>query len=150
MKTKNLLKVTCNAVRQTRVRRFALASVLFHAEKLHIANLGAWIHIEFVAGKEKNEKTYADCAMVKKNTIVIEIDAHLKNDRMLEIIAHEMVHAKQYLKGQLATRGNSLIWKGKKVSSKLAYHETPWEKEAMSKEIIMKHAFSHAAREALE
>ena len=46
---------------------------------------------------------------------------------MMQTLAHEMVHAKQYLRGELC--GYSMSWKGKKPRN-YKYENAPWEREA--------------------
>ena len=69
----------------------------------------------------------------------IEIDlANIKFGDMLRNLAHEMVHAKQYIKGELDLDVQS--WKGIRFQSKLGNDydvNAPWEKEAYRKETIL-------------
>jgi len=51
----------------------------------------------------------------------------IEYDDIMQTIAHEMVHAKQYLRGELD--GYSGSWKGKKPRN-YSYENSPWEKEA--------------------
>tara|TARA_B110000908_G_scaffold63340_1_gene76989 strand:- start:1705 stop:2124 length:420 start_codon:yes stop_codon:yes gene_type:complete len=55
----------------------------------------------------------------------------LDYDEMMRTLAHEMVHAKQYLRGEINAAGG---WKGKKPRN-YKYENQPWEKEAYSKEV---------------
>ena len=48
-------------------------------------------------------------------------------DTIMQTLAHEMVHAKQYLRGELNGWTNS--WKGKKPRN-YKYENAPWEREA--------------------
>ena len=49
-------------------------------------------------------------------------------------VAHELVHAKQFIKGQLKTRNNNQdYWMGRKCLSN-STNRQPWEKEAYSME----------------
>ena len=59
-------------------------------------------------------------------------------DEMMLHLAHELVHAKQFLRGEL--HPNLSRW-NKKDCSRLPYRQTPWEKEAylLEQEIINKH-----------
>jgi hypothetical protein len=58
---------------------------------------------------------------------------------MLRTLAHEMVHAKQLIRGQLSHRHNrgkvDTYWCGRKNNKK--YLEQPWEVEAFSKESLL-------------
>ena len=57
-------------------------------------------------------------------------------------LAHEMVHVKQMVKGQLKTNANgSQTWLGKTYPADTPYLDRPWEVEAFSRqELIMRRA----------
>ena len=46
----------------------------------------------------------------------------------MQALAHEMVHARQFLRGQLTAEGG-FAWKGRKADG-YDYMNQPWEKEA--------------------
>jgi hypothetical protein len=48
--------------------------------------------------------------------------------RQMQALAHEMVHAKQFLRGELSAEG-VWMWKGRNADN-YAYTNQPWEKEA--------------------
>lgn len=48
----------------------------------------------------------------------------------IKIIAHELIHYKQYYDGRLSLIGNTIIWKNKKYPNNLSYAIRPWEPEA--------------------
>ena len=65
------------------------------------------------------------------------IDTALDTERLIIALAHEMVHVKQYARGQI-THGknlNSRFWMGKKFKGH--YYDLPWEVEAFSKERVL-------------
>ncbi len=49
-------------------------------------------------------------------------------EQMMQTIAHEMVHAKQYFRGELNSYG-SRVWKGRNAEG-WKYENQPWEREA--------------------
>jgi hypothetical protein len=59
-------------------------------------------------------------------------------EEMMQTLAHEMVHAKQYLRRELC--GYSFSWKGRKPRN-YKYENAPWEKEAygLEEELFNKH-----------
>lgn len=61
---------------------------------------------------------------------------------IMKTLAHEMVHARQFLRGQLTCEGG-FAWKGKKGEG-WKYENQPWEKEAykLEKELFME-CFPH-------
>ena len=69
--------------------------------------------------------------------IGMSIDTALDIERLIIALAHEMVHVKQYARGQI-THGknlNSRFWMGKKFKGH--YYDLPWEVEAFSKERVL-------------
>jgi len=69
--------------------------------------------------------------------IGMNIDTALDIERLIIALAHEMVHVKQYARGQI-THGknlNSRFWMGKKFKGH--YYDLPWEVEAFSKERVL-------------
>lgn len=61
--------------------------------------------------------------------LVMEVQTGQTKDEIIHTLAHEMVHVKQYVKGEL---NDSLdMWKGKEIDSdKIDYDDHPWEIEA--------------------
>lgn len=66
----------------------------------------------------------------------LEIHSKLRLRRMLETVCHEMVHVKQYARGELyqGSRIAKHRWQGKWVSNNLNYWDHPWEIEAHGRE----------------
>lgn len=63
--------------------------------------------------------------------------ANLSTTRTLKFIAHELVHVKQYVKGELkdCNNPNYALWKNRRVNlSEVKYHFLPWEIEAFGLE----------------
>ena len=56
---------------------------------------------------------------------------------MMQTLAHEMVHARQFIRGQLFNEGG-WAWKGRNADG-YEYENQPWEKEAykLEKELFM-------------
>jgi len=86
----------------------------------------------------KKEKAYGYCSISgdvhKPREFEIEIDSskdHLIQD-MLIWLAHEFVHLKQFVKGELYDyEDGSVKWKSKVYrDGKVSYEDAPWEKEA--------------------
>ena len=66
----------------------------------------------------------------------IEVHSKMKLRKVLETVAHEMVHVKQYARGELyqGVRIAKHRWQGKYVSNRMSYWDTPWEIEAHGRE----------------
>ena len=69
-----------------------------------------------------------------KREFEIKADRKLKLRKLLETIAHEMVHVKQYARRELHPSTNA--WMGKTVNpEKVLYWDLPWEIEEHGREI---------------
>ena len=67
-------------------------------------------------------------------TFEIEVDRTQPLRRLLETIAHEMVHVKQYARRELHPSTNT--WCGKTYNpDKVSYWDLPWEIEAHGREV---------------
>jgi hypothetical protein len=65
----------------------------------------------------------------------MHLSSRIDSEKLIEVIAHEMVHIKQFAKGQLKRIGRQTFWMGKRyVRSKVNYYDHPWEHDAWSKE----------------
>lgn len=57
----------------------------------------------------------------------------------ISVLAHEMVHVKQYVTGELVDKGKHCLWKGKKFEEFEAdseqYFFSPWEVEAFGMQV---------------
>lgn len=63
------------------------------------------------------------------STILMEVKLNQGRDEMINTLAHEMVHVKQYITGELSEDLD--VWKGKKINSDdIDYDDQPWEIEA--------------------
>lgn len=49
---------------------------------------------------------------------------------LCSIVCHELIHLKQYEKGELKLVSGGAMWKGKFYEKETPYMERPWEKEA--------------------
>lgn len=69
--------------------------------------------------------------------LAMVIDSSLDLERFVTTFCHEMVHVKQYAKGQVKSSKSAKThyWMGKNVRK--GYYEQPWEIEAYSKERLL-------------
>ena len=107
--------------------------------------LGPWmvrnIYLEIKLTKDlkKKEQAYGYCHIVdddldKPREFMIELDASMKHpfDQILIWLAHEMVHLKQFVRGELFDYefGKSQ-WKSRVYNvARTAHDDQPWEREA--------------------
>jgi len=66
----------------------------------------------------------------------IEVNKTLRLRKLLTTIAHEMVHVKQYARGELyqSCRMRKYRWQGKWQNKNINYWDQPWEIEAHGRE----------------
>lgn len=137
-----MLKIIHNDVKMSKKRKHMIDACGFYAKKLGIHKMDATILIAFKFDYCKTFGALATCEYLETGKVCIEIDANLHNHIYLEILAHEMVHAKQYLKGELSeTRKGLQLWKGEKVAANLPYVKQPWELEAMRKQAVLNYQY---------
>jgi len=67
-------------------------------------------------------------------TFEIELDRKLTLRKLMETLAHEMVHVKQYARREFHPAYN--MWRGKTYNpEKVSYWDLPWEIEAHGREV---------------
>ncbi len=128
----------------THKRQMAFMGAQFHAVNLGLLEIEATIRITFIKGYTKKSGMLASCVPFANKVIHITLDCDVPDYVLNGLIAHEMVHAKQYITGELGyNKKGDFTWYGKKPKKGTLYHEFPWEIEAMQKAEIMAHAFKH-------
>lgn len=125
-------------------KKFARSLAEFCLEKLMSFRLSKSLEIRIVFKPTLYKKTesYGETAYYEDSNIppkdfLIEIDSNLRLRSMLETIAHEMVHVKQWATGEMRETKHNFITKFKKDkvnSEKVSYWDQPWEIEAMGRE----------------
>lgn len=74
------------------------------------------------------------CLELDEKEFEIEVDKTQPLRKVLETIAHEMVHVKQYVRREL--NPNKEVWMGKTFNPKTTnYWDLPWEIEAHGREV---------------
>jgi hypothetical protein len=119
-------------------RKLAREAVTFVCKKF----LSRMKYLEFrIKGLDLDqEHIFGDCMWDDDNfrprEFTIRVDNTIDFQRFLETIMHEMVHVKQYAKGELGwlSKSNTTKWKGRSVSRRMSYFDHPWEIEAHGRE----------------
>lgn len=98
-----------------------------------------------VVFKDDLKEDHAYCMWVDSNhkprKFNIFINSLMGRRKTLEILAHEMVHVKQYATGQLMdyVHGKMVRWNGQKMfydeNDDQSYYDSPWEIEAYGRQI---------------
>jgi len=86
-------------------------------------------HFKFLFKNYKNNDMLGSCDMEFDNDIVVDLNAKAMNS-LCKTIGHELVHARQFLSGQLQynTRIKYFTYEGDK--HRYIYRRQPWELEA--------------------
>jgi len=95
------------------------------------------VFVEFNIDRRLAENHGADGACYANSSYrprVFDIDLNGKMDdeNLIKTTIHELVHVKQYVKGELVDRGRGkykTLWNGKD-HTKTSYSRQPWEREA--------------------
>ncbi|CAB5220716.1 hypothetical protein UFOVP247_27 [uncultured Caudovirales phage] len=101
------------------------------------------IKIRFIKGLLEKTDQFANCIWEDQHfrgeEFIIEIDPDLKINTLLNSLAHEFVHVKQWAKGEyyeLQSEPKVYKFNGKRVDTrKIDYWDTPWEIEAHGRAI---------------
>lgn len=130
-------------------KKLCLKAVRWMGQKLLGSRLYPKIDLELVFSRKDiiDPKVYGYCDWNDKShrsrDFTIVIDPNLNKKQTLLALAHELVHLKQYAKGELRdySRTGHTAWRGEKIDSHVNYWETPWEIEAYGREKGLYHLF---------
>lgn len=111
------------------------ASAKLYEQELGLKNSKYTVEIQFKKGLAKRQGMRGCVSDIAPKYLIMLLDADLKDNALFETLAHEMIHVKQYARGQFRIDRNKTIWLGKPL--KLKYYQQPWEIEAMSKEKVL-------------
>jgi hypothetical protein len=119
------------------------ASAEFYAKKLNILKSKYKVYICMDPSLAKESEANGMCAKTGAKEITIALYSRLPASKLFVTLAHEMVHAKQMMRGQyrieVGPRNKTThYWMGKPV--KKSYIERPWEIEAFQREgVLLRH-----------
>jgi hypothetical protein len=115
-------------------------SAWFYSRKLLGGRMAKYILLEVKLTKDlkKKEDAYGYChitddSLSRPREFMIELDTSMRHpfDQILTWFAHEMVHLKQFVRGELCDYADCRVqWKSKTFGEKLKYNDQPWENEA--------------------
>ena len=114
------------------------ACVQFYAQELKIEKKRFTLAVFSKKDLAKDHAANGVAMRLTDGIYGMDLDSRLSMEKLIEVIAHEMVHIKQFATGQLKYKGRSLFWRGEKViRSRINYYDHPWEIEAWSKEKVL-------------
>ena len=126
----------------TRKRELVAEAAYFFKDRLMPRMKTLEIHINLNPHYEKKTTDSGDCIWEDTNRypreFTINLDSH-DDDWMVQTLAHEMVHVKQWARGEMMDcydcddgSPTKTKWKSKYVNIKtVEYEDWPWEKEAL-------------------
>lgn len=89
-----------------------------------ITNIRGKVHFYFLNTSKKYD---GYCEKDSKRVVTLRLFYQNDLDALVRTMAHEMVHVKQFLRGELT---NSFHWHGSKKWQDAEYEDQPWEHEA--------------------
>lgn len=124
-------------------KKIARKAVVYYIERL-LGNRNEGISLTVVFKDDLGEN-HAYCMWMDDNhkpkKFKVVISSTMGRRKTLEILAHEMVHVKQYVTGQLMdyVYGSMVRWNGKKMlyddNDVERYYDSPWEIEAYGRQL---------------
>lgn len=116
------------------------AVVSLYMRELKITNSKQTLTISNISGFSKATGWRGAVVKLDDGTLSMAIDSRLTDENLFSTLAHEMVHVKQYAKGQLKPVSRrdgtkSFKWLGRMVNKD--YFDCPWELEAFSRERVL-------------
>lgn len=119
----------------------------FYARLLGIADREFTVRIDRV----KSTGLRGSCFPTDDEEPEYKIELDRRNDSIYETLAHEMVHIKQYVTGQLSDLENGgTLWEGVTFpsdDSEDGYWNAPWEIEAFGKQVGMANCYALSCKE---
>jgi hypothetical protein len=112
-------------------------TVKFYAKYLNINKFKYKVYVCMAPKLRQRDGNNGICSKTGSKEISIAVDSALALPQLLMTLAHEMVHVKQYVRGQyrgeLSRNGKmKRIWLGKQYT--VEYLKRPWEQEAFRRE----------------
>lgn len=123
----------------------------FYAKKLHIPDdtiiaIGLYNGLDVAGYCIKRDREVFPYFI-----IALDIAVNEDQEPPLSILAHEMVHVKQYVKGELIDHGKYCKWHGKKYQeseiNSEEYFFSPWEVEAYGMQVGLYHFYLRSLEE---
>lgn len=126
------------------LRRMTHRAVEYCAKKLLSRQMLPFITVDINYTFHTDADGYCWCdadSGKKPRSFVMEIDKRLPIEEIMTTIVHEMIHVKQWAKGELidAVEKGAVVskWKGSTVADHVDYMDLPWEVEAYEQEPIL-------------
>jgi len=133
------MEIKIRGTRDTNLKIELKEAAEFFASKLFSKRLSPNIYLEIMLKRDLDVLGYCaftDLDHPRPRDFEIELLNKVPLDELLQTLAHEMVHVKQYAKGELKDVGGGKRFKwAKQVYDDTEYTSRPWEIEAFTKEV---------------
>lgn len=126
-------------------------AIIYFAERLIHKRFHKKLNFKLIVAKNIHKlQLHGDHCDITKHDHEIRISRRLPFNEAISTIAHEMIHAKQVIHGELKYKSGFYIWKGVPYADSI-YDDTPpedhemkipWEKEPYEKEWGLARDFS--------
>jgi hypothetical protein len=125
-------------MRQSDRKMLIDSCINFYARELKIDKKNFTLAIFSTKGLAKDIGANGMAYRIEDKIYSMHLDSRISMENLIQVIAHEMVHIKQFVRGQISFKGRSMYWLGNKViKSKINYYDHPWEIDAWSKEKVL-------------
>jgi hypothetical protein len=123
-------------IKNSGTKEFIGMVVKFFEKELKLKNSSWTLDVRTKRGM-RLEGTRGCVTYVGPKYLIMLVDSGLDMERLVLTLAHEMVHVKQYARGQIKHKlgGKTYYWMGRPIRKQ--YYEQPWEVEAFSKERVL-------------
>lgn len=111
-----------------------------------VRNLNVNIHVKSFEKDDDGLSVYGYCETLGDREFLISVNKENDLEMMVETVLHEMVHVKQYVRGELSECG--VVWKGKDCSHIKEYMSLPWEIEAHALEAVLVKEYKLSKKES--
>lgn len=116
-------------------RELAEKIVTFAKSKLFPRHTRCLLEVELVNNLTMKEGVAGEAWDNGDREFYVRVDSALEREDFITTLLHEMVHVKQYVKGELKDMsGFRILWKKEEFHSQMEYHDRPWEIEAYTLE----------------
>jgi hypothetical protein len=123
------------------LKEIIVSAVTWYANKLMSARMVKSLSITIKLKKNLSKKdgdegrTSWEDSNHRPKEFTIEVDANISTREILEVLAHEMVHVKQFATGELfqyftGKHKDLMRWHGQVINNDVEYWDQPWEIEA--------------------
>lgn len=134
------MKVIVTNCKNPKLEQELIAATKFYTKQLLSKQMYKHIFVEIILTKKIED--LGNCCITyyndwyKPREFEVELKATRSLKKTLLTLAHEIVHLKQFAKGELNNANDK--WHGEQVDSdNIPYHDLPWEVEAASLEYVL-------------